>query len=343
MGVKGLQYFMETYPETCIHVDLRQMVEAHSRAHPGVTPTIAVDGLGCLKYWYKCQSWVHGGQWQEYMHFLQEFVDAFKKANLRLVFFFDGTVEENKRAEWVKRRLRVNHDISRVFQYIKDYRQQPDKQMFCLPSGLATFSRFALKHLGQETFCSVREADYEIAEYALHNNCIGILSQDTDFVIYDTVPYLSLAKLKLENMNTVQLCREKLCHVLNLQKSDLPLLACMLGNDIVPEHRLQNLRKHILTLYGKKHQGDKVFAVANFIRMHRPDSCGACDISSMRLSKADKEIIEKGIQLYLLPGQSSPWLDYESDFFIEPEYVLEKYVNKDLLKVLPITYCLVIF
>ncbi|XP_062852009.1 constitutive coactivator of peroxisome proliferator-activated receptor gamma [Trichomycterus rosablanca] len=332
MGVKGLQYFMETYPETCIHVDLRQMAAAHARAHPGITPTVVVDGLACLRYWYRCQSWVHGGQWQEYMHFLQEFVDAFKKAGLRLVVFFDGTVEEQKRAEWVKRRLRVNQDICRVFQYIKNHEQQPDREMVCLPSGLATFSRFALKYLGQETFCSVREGDYEIAEYALHNNCIGILSQDTDFVIYDTVPYLSLSKLKLENMNTVQLCREKLCHILKLQKSDLPLLACILGNDIVPEHRLQNLRKHTLTLYGKKHQGDKVFAVADFINKHRSNSNGACSIPLMPLSKADKEIVEKGIQSYLLPGQSSPWLEHDSAFFSEPVCAMEKYVNKELLQ-----------
>ncbi|KAM9476419.1 constitutive coactivator of peroxisome proliferator-activated receptor gamma isoform 1-T2 [Clarias gariepinus] len=332
MGVKGLQYFMETcYPETCIHVHLRQLAASYAEAHPDMTPTLVVDGMACLRYWYKCQAWVHGGQWQEYMHFLQKFVEAFTAIGLGLVFFFDGTIAEQKRAEWVKRRLRVNQDIARIFNYIKNRHQQPDREMFCLPSGLATFSRFALKSLGQETHCSVSDGDYEIAEYALHNNCIGILGQDTDFVIFDTVPYMSIAKLRLENMTTVQYSREKLCHILKLQKSDLPFLACILGNDIVPEHQLQNLRKNALTFYGKKHQGDKVHAAAEFIKRYHPNSDAVCNISSLPLSKVDMDVVEKGIQSYLLPGQSSPWLDQNLPF---PELVcvMEKYLNKDILQ-----------
>lgn len=39
--------------------------------------------------------------------------------------------------------------------------------------------------LGQEVFCSVQEADYEIARYACRHGCMGILGQDSDFIIYD--------------------------------------------------------------------------------------------------------------------------------------------------------------
>lgn len=41
------------------------------------------------------------------------------------------------------------------------------------------------RSLGQEVFCSVMEADYEIASYARQHNCMGILGQDTDFIIFD--------------------------------------------------------------------------------------------------------------------------------------------------------------
>ncbi|XP_066535760.1 constitutive coactivator of peroxisome proliferator-activated receptor gamma [Hoplias malabaricus] len=332
MGVKGLQYFMETcYPDTCLPVDLRKMAAAHVRAHPDSSATVVVDGLACLRYWYQCHAWVHGGQWQQYMYFLEEFVSAFTAAGLKLVFFFDGTVEEQKRAEWVKRRLSVNQDVARLFHYIKNHHQQPGRDMFCLPSGLATFSRFALKSLGQETWCSVREGDYEIAQYALSNNCMAILGQDTDFVIYDTVPYLSVTKLRLENMTTVHFSREKLCQILKLQKSDLPLLACILGNDIVPEQRLQSLRKKALTSYGKRHQGDKVHAVAEFINSLHHDNDRIHGISLMHLSDADKELVEKGIQSYLLPGQTCPWLDCSLPQ-IKPVCVMGKYINADLLQ-----------
>lgn len=44
---------------------------------------------------------------------------------------------------------------------------------------------FVYRSLGQEVFRSVQEADYEIASYARHHGCMGILGQDSDFIIYD--------------------------------------------------------------------------------------------------------------------------------------------------------------
>lgn len=47
------------------------------------------------------------------------------------------------------------------------------------------FSRLAYRSLGQEVFCTVQEADYEIASYACQHSSMGILGQDSDFLIYD--------------------------------------------------------------------------------------------------------------------------------------------------------------
>lgn len=41
------------------------------------------------------------------------------------------------------------------------------------------------RSLGQEVYLSVQEADYEIASYARQQGCMGILGQDSDFIIYD--------------------------------------------------------------------------------------------------------------------------------------------------------------
>lgn len=65
-------------------------------------PTLAVDGMACLRHWYTCEDWVCGGQWREYMDILSSWVETFTSAGIRLVFFFDGVVEEHKRAEWVR-------------------------------------------------------------------------------------------------------------------------------------------------------------------------------------------------------------------------------------------------
>ncbi|XP_029620969.1 constitutive coactivator of peroxisome proliferator-activated receptor gamma isoform X1 [Salmo trutta] len=339
MGVKGLQYFMEKCcPETCVMVDFREMARQHVNSHQQgsstTLPTLVVDGMACLRHWYSCQAWVYGGQWKEYMHCLKEFVGAFTTAGIRLVFFFDGVVEEEKRAEWVNRRLKVNEEVAKVFRYLKFHGQQPGRELFCLPSGLATFSRFALKSLGQETWCSVREADYEIASFALRHNCMGILGQDTDFIIYGSVPYLSVAQLRLDTMTTVLFSTDKLCHALQLQKSELPLLACLLGNDVVPEQRMQRLRSDALAAYRRKHpqsppQGEKIYAVADFISSNMLSREGAHGVSCLPLT--DREVLEKGVMYYLLPGQQPLW-DISDTSPRSPVCLMKSYLSPDILQ-----------
>lgn len=47
----------------------------------------------------------------------------------------------------VKRRRRVNGEISKIFRHIKELGDQPGRELFCLPSGLATFTPFALRYV----------------------------------------------------------------------------------------------------------------------------------------------------------------------------------------------------
>ncbi|XP_015217999.2 constitutive coactivator of peroxisome proliferator-activated receptor gamma [Lepisosteus oculatus] len=336
MGVKGLQGFVENAcPGTCVAVNLKEMAEQRRRARPGRPPTLVVDGTACLRHWYSCAAWVHGGQWREYTRVLESFAGAFAEAGIRLVFVFDGAVEEAKRAEWAQRRLRHGREIRGAFRYVKAHGRQPGREMFCLPSGLATFSRFALKALGAETRCSVREADYEIAGYAALHDCMGILGQDTDFLIYDSVPYLSVSQLRLERMETVLFSRENLCRALRLRQSDLPLLACILGNDVVPQGRLEGLRNKCLAAYRQKHPGastpaDKVLAVADFISSH---CCSRGGISELPLSEADQAVLEQGVRMYLLPNQQSPWVPSGSEPpSSESMNSLERYSSHDVLQ-----------
>ena len=69
---------------------------------PFLGPTLVVDGMACLRSWYSCEDWVSGGQWKEYMSILVRWVEAFTSAGIRLVFFFDGVVDEHKSPEWVR-------------------------------------------------------------------------------------------------------------------------------------------------------------------------------------------------------------------------------------------------
>ncbi|XP_056134628.1 constitutive coactivator of peroxisome proliferator-activated receptor gamma [Lampris incognitus] len=351
MGVKGLQYFMDQCcPEACEAVDLREMARQHiakGRHNTCTTndtnPTLVVDGMACLRHWYSCKDWVCGGQWKEFMGLLEHWVKAFTSAGIKLVFFFDGVVEEQKRQEWVKRRLRVNGDIYKVFRHIKAHGEQPDQKLFCLPSGLGTFTSFALRSLGQKVFSTVQEADYEIASYARDHGCMGILGQDSDFIIYDSVPYLSVAKLRLDGLITVLYNREGLCRYLRLAPAQLPFLACLLGNDVVSEDQMQHIRNNAMAEYrrscpprssGTSH-GMKILALAQLVSSvgDREERESGLVPRSLVLSATDRELLEKGIRSYLLPGQE---LFHGVDippFSSGSACVMEKFISPDILQV----------
>uniref|UniRef100_A0A4X1VZ62 Constitutive coactivator of peroxisome proliferator-activated receptor gamma n=1 Tax=Sus scrofa TaxID=9823 RepID=A0A4X1VZ62_PIG len=311
MGVRGLQGFVgSSCPHICTVVNFKDLAEQHRSRHPGGTPTIVVDAMCCLRYWYTPDSWICGGQWREYFSALREFVKTFTAVGIKLIFFFDGMVEQNKRDEWVKRRLKNNREI-----------EQPGRNMFFIPSGLAVFTRFALKTLGQETRCSLQEADYEVASYGLQNDCLGILGEDTDYLIYDTCPYFSISELCLDSLDTVMLCREKLCQSLGLGLSDLPLLACLLGNDVIPEGMFESFRYKCLSSYTSVREnfdkkGNIILAVADHIAKVRRLHQGEKKLEEILPLGTNKALFYKGVASYLLPGQRSPW------FFQKPEGVI---------------------
>ncbi|XP_026310786.1 constitutive coactivator of peroxisome proliferator-activated receptor gamma isoform X3 [Piliocolobus tephrosceles] len=314
MGVRGLQGFVgSTCPHICTVVNFKELAEHHRSKYPGCTPTIVVDAMCCLRYWYTPESWICGGQWREYFSALRDFVKTFTAVGIKLIFFFDGMVEQDKRDEWVKRRLKNNREISRIFHYIKSHKEQPGRNMFFIPSGLAVFTRFALKTLGQETLCSLQEADYEVASYGLKHNCLGILGEDTDYLIYDTCPYFSISELCLESLDTVMLCREKLCESLGLRVADLPLLACLLGNDIIPEGMFESFRYKCLSSYTSVKEnfdkkGNIILAVSDHISKVLHLYQGEKKLEELLPLGPNKALFYKGIASYLLPGQKSPWV-----------------------------------
>ncbi|XP_041418678.1 constitutive coactivator of peroxisome proliferator-activated receptor gamma isoform X2 [Xenopus laevis] len=317
MGIKGLQSFVQnSCSNVCSTVNLRTLAARNKSSYPESTPTIVVDAMGCLRTWYTPNDWVHGGQWKEYLCSLQTFISAFQAAGIQLVFIFDGVVENTKRQEWVKRRLRDNKEISKIFDFIKANGQQPGRNMFFIPSGISTFTKSALRSLGQEVIISQVEGDYEVAAHGLQHQCLGILGEDSDYLIFNTVPYFSVSKLCLASLETLMYSRENLCKELRLQLSHLPLLACLLGNDVIPENTVACFQRKCMASYHSQNSDQNkraqvICAVAAFISKLQCSQHGLRQVECMLPLWFDKTLLQKGIALYILPQQNSPWLSLE--------------------------------
>lgn len=96
-----------------------------------------------------------------------------------------------------------------------------------MPNELYIFDSF-------KVYSSVRECDLEIAEYAFQKKCMAILAQDTDFVIFKSAKYYwSMKNFNFRHMTTYNYDRDKLASSIGLYSTELPLLASLLGNDVI--------------------------------------------------------------------------------------------------------------
>lgn len=188
---------------------------------------IVVDGMRCAGWIYAKNDWVCGGQWSEFHRSLQTFVNAFQRLGVKLVFIFGRITSLNKPRLWTYYSSVGNKIIPLIKQ-----RQPISKETYISPVNLSTFMGLALKQVEDVTVYHDigNECHQTIAAYAARHNCMAILGQHTDFIMYDTVPYISLQHLNLRTMKTVLYCRQLFCWKLGLEMSVLPLFASLLEN-----------------------------------------------------------------------------------------------------------------
>nr|CAD7392017.1 unnamed protein product [Timema cristinae] len=112
----------------------------------------------------------------------------------------------------------------------------------------ATIERKRPTWIERRVRSSIRECDEEIAEYALRNRCFAILGQDTDYIIFEGAHYyLSIMRLDLRTMTTLNYNRWALARYLGIQPYQLPLLASLVGNDVVPADDLRSVAGYVRT------------------------------------------------------------------------------------------------
>ena len=236
MGVKGLQaYVDQCCPDALQHVNIKELAQQH-RHHYGNQAILVIDGMSLLRKFYNPDiPWVYGGEWLEFFEKIQDFLETLKKADIKPVFIFDGVIEQSKRATWLDRRKKERRLMLQVFDHIKKTGQHPDHRLYHIPPCTSEGMMQALIHLGVEVIKSVIEADKEVFRYYKKYRCFGVLSQDSDFLIFDIDHYFSSISLDLKTLRIKMYNKQVLCRHLGLHPSLLPLLACILGNDTISQ------------------------------------------------------------------------------------------------------------
>lgn len=179
-----------------------------------------------------------------------------------LVFFLDGFVKADKFPTWSSRQERKYNESIKIMNQI--YQKQPlegiARSFYGYTNTLLSAIEASCRMYGQLNYAVNLECDQELARFASANpRVLAVFSNDTDFLIFPGKwRYFSTKHLNIDKLTTKEFNRAALRRFLVLTSSQMPILATLAGNDIVPQKDLQRFHK-------KFGQRSKFLSLAEYI------------------------------------------------------------------------------
>uniref|UniRef100_A0A6M2DFH2 Putative constitutive coactivator n=1 Tax=Xenopsylla cheopis TaxID=163159 RepID=A0A6M2DFH2_XENCH len=267
MGIFFLQSYMEKHPEIYYKIDILQTITEF----PITDRTIVVDGSACLRRFYG-ESYLDklaNGQYQQFYRSIKTFIDYFQKLHARLVVFFDGNVVDKKRKIWVKRRMQDYYKIMHILDALNT-NQNANPDELPLAPNLHSVAEKAFGENCEIHISSEKECDEELLEYANKNNCIAIITQDTDFAMsMGSWSFWSIKDIDIDKHSVYIYDKKALAKHFGIHENQLPLMAALAGNDFINSDMLQNWHKKIMK-YGNYKDRRKLFhKIAHYVKQSK--------------------------------------------------------------------------
>ncbi|XP_022192085.2 protein asteroid isoform X2 [Nilaparvata lugens] len=242
-----------------------------------------------------------GGDYDRYAQHVKEFFQMLSQCNVKPVVVFDGGYERKK----VKTVITRLQDRSAMLKHVKP---ASNSTPVVFPLLMRQVFRQVLLEIGVPIVQCDFEGDQEIAALGHKYNC-PILSYDSDFFIYD-VQYIPIPTIEHEALplnfsldnSSNQFCIHcKIFRVENflncyggLDKSMLPMLSALLGNDYVRISVFRNF--HSQMKVGKRTPGHKrVARIIEWLR-HAGDFESALQKILSRMQRIHRRSVLRKIQ-----------------------------------------------
>lgn len=202
-------------------------------------PLIVIDLLSIHPLFYtNKQELVLGARYNVYKDRVIDLFSRIKSYGVRLVFFTDGPAREEKLPTCLKRR---NNEYQRAMQALQvvysgaDLRSRLEDMDVASPVPFFGILRKMAKEFGDLNISVRNECDIELADYATKNGALAIISNDTDFLIFEgDWKFWSSGHLNVFRLKTLEFNRQALRETLGLRPDQMAILATMSGNDLVP-------------------------------------------------------------------------------------------------------------
>lgn len=280
MGVKGLSTFIarnsnEYYTSYQLH-DTYLVIDAYC--------------LACHLYkWHsKCND-CFGGDYDKYAHTVYKFFALLQECNITPIVIFDGGYEDRKLKtvyDRMEQRIRLAKNLNAV--------TEGGLNMF--PLFVRELFKDIVLRLNLKAVKCDFEGDYEIACVARILGCPA-MSYDSDFYLFD-VEYIPFSTVELqacvnkEKVKYVPCKMYKLERFLNsfggLNRSNLPLLGILLGNDYIRRSTFNSFYEHIKLAKRKGVRSDqqrRIFAIVNWLKHETFESALAKILGRMKAKR----------------------------------------------------------
>eukprot|EP01116_Phalansterium_solitarium_P003200 TRINITY_DN1390_c0_g1_i2.p1 TRINITY_DN1390_c0_g1~~TRINITY_DN1390_c0_g1_i2.p1 ORF type:complete len:484 (-),score=162.19 TRINITY_DN1390_c0_g1_i2:124-1575(-) len=233
MGVPGLQSFVE-------RLGLGNRVNLRTEAAQE-TIVIALDGNSWIYQLFHENhlDWLHGGQYAELAAAAGAFVERLQAAGVGLRVYFDGALDAAKLDTTLSRRSADVETANAAWAEIRRRRRPPSSPMLLPPlAQRCVYER--LRGLGVLVEQAPYEADSAIAAACVAHRLWGVLSRDSDFLVYGGVSrYLLLHTVEFRTRGPaladdvfVQVIEPaQTAAALGIEPQWLPVFAALVGTD----------------------------------------------------------------------------------------------------------------
>ncbi|XP_062717009.1 uncharacterized protein LOC115253780 [Aedes albopictus] len=225
-----------------------------------VRPFIRVDKPGLI-----C-----GGRFNEMSRHMDTFFSELVNLGVKLHFFCDGPVRMMSPEAWCKRADDRYWDMIELMDAIDNGDDMETlSSAYKLPFHyVSTVEQSAMRH-GEYHWATARECDQEMAAFANETGALAIMTDDSDMLIYEgSWRFWCVQELSVTKFTMMEYDRVALRAHLGLDAAQMPLLATLVGNDLVDSKALGNFH-HRIGRHSNGHRGtNNISNVARFIREH---------------------------------------------------------------------------
>lgn len=287
----------------------------------GQIPTIVFDFCSLTKTAKNKKDFICGGRGEVTSGPWNIVFKNLKAAGCELVFFSDQRLKDKDEKSAIKFLSEHFGFYTNLYNRIDDQQTLQEISDEWMPtfSEMTIYRELAIiaRKYGEYRISVNEECDLELAQYASNKNAMAVVSNDTDFLIYEGAWQLWWTDVDMNSwreLKTTEYIRKGLEDLCSLKRDQLPLFATLLGS-------------HFTNNYKSIFNGfQRVRDVANYVR-----KVGSCTLSDFHIKRI-QEYVYKGAHESAHDIRSSiksslEWFDINSPAPIFHDKLAEKFLN----------------